>query len=116
MRHFLDHVAHGLRLPSGLQQGKAEQDGDEENGDDEILVGQRADQRVGNDLADELQRGLALGFCDVALRGRKFGGAAGVVLEAIAGLENIGDDDADEKCEGRDDLEIENGAATKFAD
>ena len=116
MRHFLDEIAHRIGLAPRFQQRKAHEDRDEEDGDDEVLVGQRADQGVRNDFADEFQRRLALGLVDVGLGGREFRGAACAFLETVARLEDIGDDDPDNEGEGRHDLEIKNGATTKLAD
>jgi hypothetical protein len=114
VRSLIDDAEQCLAACSECLQAEGEQDGEKQHLQD-LALGEGADHGVGNDVHQELQRALLLGFGDVALD--RFGIDRGWIdVHAGAGLQRIGHDQADDQRQRRHHFEVDERLEADAAD
>jgi hypothetical protein len=114
VRALLDHVEHQRAAAAETVQRKAEQHRDQQHLQD-LALGEGVDQRVGNDVQDEVDRAGHLARAGV--RGDRLGvQRGGVDVHARAGLQHVHQHQADHQRNAADHLEVQQRQAAGLAD
>ena len=113
VRGFLDEIEHQRPPPAELVQAEAKQHREQQHLEN-FSLGERIDDRVGNDIHQEIR--IALHLSGLGERGNRLGvEGRGIDVHAGSWLHDIHDREPDNEGNGADDLEIKQRIAPGLA-